>query len=112
MSEQLYEARASGQQNQVRAALTSNWLSATERDSLVSTILDRDATCGRQESRHAYLSVASHEGTVPDKWYSVRNKYKITYSTGTTWEELLCRVDDSGHEGAIVGLNLGPLPAR
>jgi hypothetical protein len=112
MSQQLYEARASGQPDQVRAALTSSWLSATERDGLVSTILNRDATCGRQVSRHEYLRVASHVGTVPDKWYSVRNKYEITYSTGTSWEELLCHVDDSGRAGAIVGVNLGPLPAR
>jgi hypothetical protein len=111
MAKKLYEARETGQSDRVRAALTSSLLAEQDRDRLVSTIIDRDALCGHQESRDEYHRVTKREGQITTG-YSVRNRFRIEYLTGETWEEVLCRLDDSGKAGAIVGVNFGPVPAK
>lgn len=112
LSETLYAARKERDPARVRSVLTSSFLAEGDRDALVSQVLDHDASVGPQESRVEYLRVAKRTGDFPDKWYSVRNRYRITYPLGETWEEVTCRIDNSGRDGAIVGLEFGPSPGK
>lgn len=112
LSKSLYDARQAKQPLRIRSVLTSSSLTEQERETLVSETLDRDAILGDQESREEYFSHVSRKGTAPDHWYLVRNGYRIRYKTGETWEEVLCRVDDLGRAGAIIGVNFGPVPGK
>jgi hypothetical protein len=96
LSNKLYEARKTGQSDHVRTVLDSRLFTTHERDKLLATIVERDATCGHQQSREESLRFAFLESSTSDHWYSVRNGYRIEYTSGQTWEEILCRVDDSG----------------
>lgn len=111
LAKKLYEARETGQPDRVRAALTSSLLPEDDRDRLVRTIIDRDGICGHQESRDEYHRVTKREGQIT-RGYSARNRFRIVYATGETWEEVLCRLDDSGTKGGIIGMSFGPVPSR
>jgi len=106
----LYEARQTGQRELVRSVVTSRLLTTEERDALVSGILERDVSAGPQQSPSRFLSNTAHKSDSPEDWYGVRIGHRIHYQRGDSWEEVLCRVDELGRQGAIVGMKFGPLP--
>ena len=111
LSQALYEARQSGLKDRIAAAVASEFLSAADQEELVSAILLQDLVSGMPVSRRRYLSVTSHEPDIPSDWYSVRQRYKLQFSQGESWEEVSCHVDSAGRVGSIVGAKFGPPPA-
>jgi len=110
LAQRLYEARQSGERVRIQSVLMSEFLAEKDRDSLVSAILDRDAKLGFPQSRRRYASNSTFKSDIPAGWYSVQNGYELHYTIGNSREVVVCRVEASGNRGAIVDLEIGPLP--
>jgi hypothetical protein len=110
LAEKLYEARRGVADERLPTLLTSKVVGTEKREALVTAIRDRDLTYGAQESRRRYLSNVAHKSEVDEDWFLVRNGYRIRYSNGETWEDVICRVDLAGRNAVILDVEFGPSP--
>ena len=111
MTQRLYEARKESRDHQLRALLTSDFVTNEQRDALVSAIRAHDSKYGLQQSRRRYLSNVAHKSEVGEDWFLARIGYQIRYPGGETREDVICRVDLAGRNGVIIGVEFGASPS-